>query len=539
MRRTLVFLAVLGLTWLPSAWAAHSDNPAVLVKEAVTALGGAEALGKLYTLTIKGQVRQWEPEQSVEAGKEFRLAGDSTYEQSRDFRRQAVRTNWVRKLVYPAPREYTFSETLADNIGYVQGIDSTGRTKQSLEANPPAHTMSGVRVAATWRELLRTSPLLLLEMHNNPQKLGKVAEPMVDGIRLPAVSYQAGSVQFIVMFDPATNLPMRVRTEDHDNLYGHSHFDVTLSDWRPVEGVKMAHWLVYTLNGKVVAQMQHNDITVNPTLAADLFAIPEPLKATAARAATGEVPYQWVIRRQYIGTYLDSDKVNFDPSASAGLRLEEAAPGVQHVVGGTHNSLVVEMDKYLIVFDAPINDWQSRWTMDAAKAKYPGKPIQYLVLTHHHMDHTGGTGAYVAAGATVVVGAGNAEHFRTLMATPAARPRGAKAKQGKAQQAKAVKIIEVADRYTLSAGKREVEVYNIDNPHAAGMLIGYVKDARLGFVTDLWSPGRDKIGEKLTPGQEAVVKAVTKLGLAPDKFAGGHGTVANYADLTAVAGKVN
>ena len=32
---------------------------------------------------------------------------------------------------------------------------------------------------------------------------------------------------------------------------------------------------------------------------------------------------------------------------------------------------------------------------------------------------------------------------------------------------------------------------------------------------------------------------VTKLGLAPDKFAGGHGTVANYADLTAVAGKVN
>jgi hypothetical protein len=26
---------------------------------------------------------------------------------------------------------------------------------------------------------------------------------------------------------------------------------------------------------------------------------------------------------------------------------------------------------------------QSRWVIDAAKAKYPGKPIKQLVLTHH------------------------------------------------------------------------------------------------------------------------------------------------------------
>jgi glyoxylase-like metal-dependent hydrolase (beta-lactamase superfamily II) len=25
--------------------------------------------------------------------------------------------------------------------------------------------------------------------------------------------------------------------------------------------------------------------------------------------------------------------------------------------------------------------------IDAAKAKYPGKPIKQLILTHHHMDH--------------------------------------------------------------------------------------------------------------------------------------------------------
>ena len=72
------------------------------------------------------------------------------------------------------------------------------------------------------------------------------------------------------------------------------------------------------------------------------------------------------------------------------------APGVQHTSGGSGNSMIVEMRDYLIVFDAPASDWQSNWTIKAAKEKYPGKPIKYLVLTHHHMDHAGGMRAYAA-----------------------------------------------------------------------------------------------------------------------------------------------
>jgi len=29
----------------------------------------------------------------------------------------------------------------------------------------------------------------------------------------------------------------------------------------------------------------------------------------------------------------------------------------------------------------------------------------------------------------------------------------------------------------------------IDNPHSTGMIIGYVSDARIAYVTDIWSPG--------------------------------------------------
>ena len=80
--------------------------------------------------------------------------------------------------------------------------------------------------------------------------------------------------------------------------------------------------------------------------------------------------------------------------------------------GGTANNLIVAMKDHLVIFDAPYGEQQSRWVIDAAKAKYPGKPIKYLVLTHHHMDHTGGMRTYVAEGATVVVPQGAQGLFR-------------------------------------------------------------------------------------------------------------------------------
>ena len=51
-----------------------------------------------------------------------------------------------------------------------------------------------------------------------------------------------------------------------------------------------------------------------------------------------------------------------------------------------------------MIFDAPVDEGQSRWVIDAAKAKYPGKPVKQLVMTHHHMDHSGGTRTFAAEG---------------------------------------------------------------------------------------------------------------------------------------------
>src|SRR5712692_8328117 len=533
MKRVISILLLFSISlFCGTAWSQAAKNPLDTVNRALEAMGGVNAVSRIKTIMIKGENRAWEPEQSMIPVGEARLLGDSSFVLLRDLGSDKARINWERRLVAPSPREYKFTEIISGDAGYVQGIDATSRTKQSLNNDPPAHAMSGFRVATTLRELKRASPVLLLEMRTNAKNLSAMPDQAVGDKRLFAVNYQLGDQTFTVMFDPATGLPARIRTLDYDNIQGDSNFDLVLSDWREVGGVKLAYQQVYQLNGRDIAQVKLQEISLNPPLAAGDFDIPAAIKAGAPAPAKANVPYQWVIRRQYLGVYLDSDKIYFDPQAVPSLRLVDLAPGVQQVVGGTHNSLVVEMPTYLVVFDAPVNEGQSQWTIDAAKAKYPGKPIKYLVMTHHHTDHAGGARTYVVEGATIIVGKGNGEHFQKIFSAPHKVDQDALQRNPRKPE-----IIEVADSKLLKDGQRELGIYRIENRHATGMVIGYVADARLGFVADLWSPGRDKLGEKPTPGQEDLVAAVKKAGIAPERFAGGHGTVAQYGELHQLVAK--
>jgi glyoxylase-like metal-dependent hydrolase (beta-lactamase superfamily II) len=529
MKRTPTLLI---LSLLLASCATMQPRSHALVSRAVQAMGGAETLGRITTYAEKGTVRQWEPEQSMTAGGEMRFANDATFEAVTDVGREATRIDWVRKVGYPAPRTFTFSELVTPAAGYVAGIDSNARTRQSLDSNPPVHTMSGLRLAATRRELRRASPLLLLEMLRHPGRVTGGGDATVGGMTYRSVDYRVLDQTFTVMFDAASGLPARIRTLDYDNIWGDVTYDLVLADWQTLGGVRIARSRTYELNARRVAEVTLADAALNPPIAPDRLAMPAAYTAGAPKPATRAVPYQWVIRRQFIGTYLDSDAPSYDTRATSGLRLEELAPGVHHVVGGSHHSLLVEMRDHLIVFDAPVSDWHSNWVLETARARFPGKPVRYLILTHHHMDHAGGVRGYVAQGATLVVGKGNGAHFRRVLASPFTRNPDLTARD-----LSRTTIVEVGDRHVISDGAREVHAYRIDNPHAEGLLIGYLPEARLGFVTDLWSPGAAPLPDTLNPALTALVAGVKKAGITPARFAGGHGSVADWAPLAALEGR--
>src|SRR5688572_4765400 len=279
-----------------------------LVDRAVNAMGGAERIAAIKTNAVKGNLKHWEPEQSDVPGGDARFAAESTFEVVQDRGRRASRTDWVKNFAYPAPRTFTYSEIVTPQAGYVLGVDSNGRNAQNMKMTPPAHSMSGLRLAATQREGRRGAiGPLLSAMQRSPDKV----QPAADIGGHPAVSFEG----FIVAFDPATGLVSRVRTLDYDNIWGDVNYDLLLSDWRDFGGMKIATDRKYELNGRVVIETKFTDVTINPSVDAARFEVPAEIRTGAARPATRHVPYQWVIRRQFIGVYMDSDHVSYDTRA--------------------------------------------------------------------------------------------------------------------------------------------------------------------------------------------------------------------------------
>src|SRR5262245_16347629 len=481
---------------------AQAQSPNDLVSQAVAAQGGADKLRTMSTVVIKGEAKHWEPGQSYAPGGETKFIGDSTFTLTADGPNRQVRIDWDRDKKYPAVERVKYSEIVTPSYGVV--TDEKG-----------SQPMSGVRLAAQLRELGRQTPRLLLGALENPQNVAAIEDQKLGDQTLPAVAVTSGPMRYIVLFDRTTKLPAAMRTRDDDHIYGDTNYDMILSDWKDVGGLKLAHTLSFQLNGMEVQRIVYKEVTANPTIAAETFAVSDDVKAKAKTAAA-DAPYQWVLRRMFLGRFLDSD--NIMHPAGGSLKLAELAPNVQQVVGGGANNLTVAMKDGIVVFDAPISDLQSRWVIDAAKAKYPGKPIKTLVLTHHHMDHTGGMRAYVAEGATVVV----PQQAKALFEQVAKAPHTI-APDTLAKQMKPANIVGVADQMSLKDDTIEINLHNIPNPHSDGMIIGHVVKENVVWVTDIWSPGRDA---SRTPGVLAVGEAVKKIGIKDATFAGGHGSTA-------------
>ena len=479
-----------------------------LVKQAVDAEGGAQ-LRALKSLAIKGDARFWEPGQSLVAGAEARPLGDATFAITWDLTNGRARTAWDRDQKYPEPPvKMKYTETVLPTLGYVTDEKSS-------------QPMSGIRVAAHQRELERASPWLLVKAMDESGKVRAAGTQKLGQQSLPAVSYTDGPTTFTILFDPKTHLPAAVRTRDDDNINGDSNYDLVLADWKPVGGAQIARSLSYRVNDVEVAKLMYRDVSANPAIAADTFAVPEAVKASAKPPATANVPYQWVLRRLFLTRFTDSDNILFADGGS--LKLVELAPNIQHVEGGNANNLIVAMKDHLVIFDAPYGELQSRWVIDAAKKKYPGKPIRYLVLTHHHMDHTGGMRTYVAEGAKVIVPAEDKTYFEKDVKMPHTI-----VPDDLQKKPHAAEIIGVKDQMTLKDDTSEIRIYNIPNPHAQGFLLLHVVTGNILYVTDLISP-RGPIDR--SDGTIAVGDMARKYGITGATIAGGHGTLVKQADI--------
>jgi glyoxylase-like metal-dependent hydrolase (beta-lactamase superfamily II) len=496
---------------------AFAAEPSALIATAIEKLGGAVKLSGIATLTVAAKHRHWDPQETLEPDVGNRLGGESRFTLSMDIAKGRARYDWVRRRVAPMVRTFIYSEVLADGIGFVLGEDNIVLSRQAKDTNPSLHTMSASRAIANRREFHRLSPRLLVEMRDHPDRLSALPDESIRGKTLAVVSYKAEDAEWYVLFG-ADGLPDRIRTVDADGVWGDCNYDMVLSDWREVGGVKFAFDQTFTLNGREVQHVNVEDIVINPVLGPDLFRIPKIVADTAAKqTAPDQVNFQWMLRRANWGSFIDSDQLAFDPAIVPGNIWTEVKPGIWHVTGGSHNTLIVEMKDYLVAFDAPIGNEMSRLTIAEAVRRFPGKPFKYLVLTHHHMDHANGARVFAAKGADLVFAAGNRNYFAAQMQAPN-RIRNDELWQ----KPRDVGLIEVNEKLTLTDGSRNIDLYVIDNSHAKNSLVAVIPDADFGWVVDLWSPSRDVPGALASHGE--FVAGLRKLNVMPALWAGGHGT---------------
>src|SRR6185369_11602441 len=163
---------------------------------------------------------------------------------------------------------------------------------------------------------------------------------------------------------------------------------------------------------------------------------------------------------------------------------EKAADGVWFLSGGSHNSALIEMADHLILVESPLYDGRAQAVMAEARKLVPGKPIRYVVNSHHHFDHSGGLRTAVAQGATLVVSEQARPWFERALARPNTISPDALAKSGAKPS-----LVGVNGRRTFSDSTRTVEVYLMEGSgHAQGFMMVWLPRERILVEADAYTP---------------------------------------------------
>ena len=219
----------------------------------------------------------------------------------------------------------------------------------------------------------------------------------------------------------------------------------------------------------------------------------------------------------------------------AKVTSEKVADGVWYLTGTTHHSVVIEMKDHAILVESPQNEARAVAVVAEAKKLVAGKPLRYLINSHHHYDHSGGVRGAAADGLTVVTSEVNRPFFEWSLAAPASvNPDGlAKAKRK-------VAVEGVGDKRVMTDGSRTVEIHQISAIyHHDGMLMVYLPKEKMLIQADAFTPvaANAKYPVPPNPFSEALAENITRLKLDVAQHLPLHGRIVPMAELNKAIGK--
>ena len=166
--------------------------------------------------------------------------------------------------------------------------------------------------------------------------------------------------------------------------------------------------------------------------------------------------------------------------------------------------------------------------------KLSPKPIKYLVVSHHHFDHSGGVRAFAGEGVALITHELGKAYFERIVAAPATVNPDHLARSGKKATVEGVR-----DRRVLTDGTRTVEVRHIAGIlHADDLLMVYLPKEKVLIEADAYTPPAPNAAPMSPPSpfNVSLVENITKQALAVDQILPLHGRIVPLAELHKAVG---
>ena len=155
--------------------------------------------------------------------------------------------------------------------------------------------------------------------------------------------------------------------------------------------------------------------------------------------------------------------------------IQQVKPGLYMITGAGGNTTVRVTNQGLIVVDGKL---PSQANYDALMALIKGvsdQPIKYLIVSHHHADHTGNNQRFLDAGVQVVAH----ENLKKNLAAYAVDPKPAPPS-----------ITYPGAEYALSLGDVKVELLHFGQAHTSGDTVVNFPDLKVVAVSDVVTTGK-------------------------------------------------